>query len=29
VCSDPPGTDRAALHNQIVRSVGRHFGLVP
>jgi predicted dienelactone hydrolase len=29
VCSDPPGTDRAALHNQIVRSIGRHFGLVP
>lgn len=29
VCSDPPGTDRHALHERITRLIGRHFGLVP
>jgi predicted dienelactone hydrolase len=29
VCSDPPGTDRQALHERIVRLIGSHFGLVP
>ena len=29
VCSDPPGTDRAAVHDRITRSIGRYFGLVP
>lgn len=28
VCSDPPGTDRHALHERITRLIGRHFGLV-
>lgn len=27
VCSDPPGTDRPALHRRIVRLIGEHFGL--
>lgn len=27
VCSDPPGTDRPALHRRIVRLIGDHFGL--
>lgn len=27
VCSDPAGTDRPALHQRIVRSITRHFGL--
>lgn len=27
VCSDPPGTDRHALHERITRLIGRHFGL--
>ena len=27
VCSDPPGTDRPALHARIVRRIGAHFGL--
>lgn len=29
VCSDPPGTDRPVLHERIIRSIARHFGLVP
>lgn len=29
VCSDPAGTDRAAVHDRIVRSIGRYFGLAP
>ena len=29
VCSDPPGTDRPALHERIIRSIGRHFDLRP
>ena len=28
VCSDPPGTDRSALHAHIVRRIGEHFELV-
>lgn len=28
VCSDPPGTDRPALHARIVRRIGEHFGLL-
>lgn len=28
-CSDPPGTDRRALHERIVRLIGNRFGLVP
>jgi predicted dienelactone hydrolase len=27
VCTDPPGTDRPALHQRIVRSIAHHFGL--
>jgi hypothetical protein len=27
VCTDPPGTDRRALHRQMVQSIARHFGL--
>ena len=27
VCTDPPGTDRPALHEQIVHSMARHFRL--
>lgn len=27
VCSDPPGSDRSALHGRIVRLIGRHFEL--
>lgn len=29
VCSDPPGTDRRALHERITRLIGHHFGLRP
>lgn len=29
VCSDPPGTDRHALHERITCLIGRHFGLLP
>jgi predicted dienelactone hydrolase len=29
VCTDPPGTDRRALHERIVRLIGSHFGLLP
>jgi len=29
VCSDPSGTDRAAVHDRITRSIGRYFGLAP
>lgn len=27
VCTDPPGTDRPALHTRIIRLIGHHFGL--
>lgn len=27
VCTDPPGTNRPALHERIVHSIARHFGL--
>jgi len=27
VCTDPPGTDRPALHARISRLIGQHFGL--
>lgn len=27
VCSDPPGTDRPALHQRVIRSIATHFGL--
>jgi predicted dienelactone hydrolase len=27
VCTDPPGTDRRALHRHMVQSIARHFGL--
>ncbi len=27
VCSDPPGTDRQALHKRITETIGSHFGL--
>lgn len=29
VCTDPPGTDRQALHKRIIRSISHHFGLLP
>lgn len=29
VCSDPPGTDRPALHQRIIHAIARHFGLSP
>lgn len=29
VCTDPPGTDRPAQHQRIVRLMGRHFRLTP
>lgn len=28
VCTDPTGTDRSALHREISRLIGQHFGLV-
>jgi predicted dienelactone hydrolase len=27
VCTDPPGTDRPGLHEQVVHMIARHFGL--
>jgi predicted dienelactone hydrolase len=29
VCTDPPGTDRQAVHHHIIHSIARHFGLFP
>lgn len=29
VCTDPPGTNRAAVHDQIIALMAAHFGLAP